>query len=108
MSSKLSTFFHQNRLKTATVQLNVAHVRKSIDELIHLLFPERMCEGEKTIEDIDASISALKKSFGNYFESVSVLAGNTEAKSSANVEVFFDRLPKLAEVLDLDAMDGSS
>jgi serine O-acetyltransferase len=103
MSSKLSTYFHQNRFKTATIQLNVSHVRKTIDDLVCLLFPERGCLGQQSSEDIDESLKKLKASFKQYFDSVSVLAPNTEAKSSANAEVFFERLPKLAELLDLDA-----
>lgn len=102
MSSKLAQFLHKDRLQTAKVQLNVTQVRKDVDELVLLLFPQRGCEEVKSIHDIEEAVADLKKRFTQYFESVSVLNGNTEAKSSANAEVFFDRLPKLAEILDLD------
>jgi serine O-acetyltransferase len=102
MSSKLAQFLHQDRLQTAKVQLNVTQVRKDVDELVLLLFPQRGCEEIKNIHDIEEAVMDLKKRFTQYFESVSVLSDNTEAKSSANAEVFFERLPKLAEILDLD------
>lgn len=104
MSSKLVQFLHQDRLQTTKIQLNIAEVRAAIDELVLLLFPQRGCQGMKSTEDIESAISRLKKQFIQYFDSVSVLQENTEAKSSANAEVFFEKLPKLAEILDLDAL----
>lgn len=103
MSLNLAQFFHRDRLQTATIQLNVAEVRQTVDELVMLLFPQRGCLGARSMEDIEATVGTLRKRFTHYFESVSVLSPNTEAKSSANVEVFLNRLPKLAETLDLDA-----
>lgn len=103
MSAKLAQFLHRDRLQTATLQLNVSDIRQSIDELVLLLFPQRGCLGARSIEDIQDSIARLKKKFADYFDSVSVLTPNTEAKPSATAEVFFERLPKLAEMLDLDA-----
>jgi len=101
-SSKLAQFLHKDRLQTATIQLNVTQVRRDVDELVLLLFPQRGCEAIRDIHDIEEAVSDLKKRFTQYFDSVSALNANTEAKSSANAEVFFDRLPKLAEILDLD------
>lgn len=103
MSSKLVQFLHRDRLQTMKIQLNVSEVRQSIDELVLLLFPQRGCLGVRSMDDIEGTVSRLKSLFTHYFESVSVLHQDTEAKSSANVEVFFDKLPKLAEILDLDA-----
>lgn len=103
MSSKLVQFLHRDRLQTMKIQLNVSEVRQSIDELVLLLFPQRGCLGVRSMEDIEDTVSRLKTQFTRYFESVSVLQKDTEVKSSANAEVFFDKLPKLAETLDLDA-----
>lgn len=103
MSSKLVQFLHQDRLQTVKIQLNISEVRSAVDELVLLLFPQRGCQGIKSIKDLEDTVSRLKKQFTTYFESVSVLIEDTEAKSSANAEVFFENLPKLAEILDLDA-----
>lgn len=103
MSSKLAQFLHQDRLATVTVQLNIQEVRQSVDELVLLMFPQRGCIGARSIADIEDAIKTLKKRFTQYFDSVSALLPNSEAKSSANTEVFFERLPKLVEMLDLDA-----
>lgn len=103
MSSKLVQFLHRDRLQTTKIQLNVSEVRQSIDELVLLLFPQRGCLGNRSMEDIEDTVKRLKKQFTSYFESVSVLNKDTEAKSSANAEVFFEKLPNLAEILDLDA-----
>lgn len=103
MSSKLAQFFHQDRLATVTVQLNIKEVRQSVDELVLLMFPQRGCLGARNMKDVEDTVSTLKNRFVEYFESVSALMPHSEAKSSANAEVFFDKLPKLAEMLDLDA-----
>lgn len=103
MSSKLVQFLHSHRLQTATIQLDVAQVRQSIEELVLLLFPQRGCLGARSEADIEESIKGLKKKFVTFFDSVSVLKPNNEAKSSANVEVLFDMLPKIAAMLDRDA-----
>lgn len=104
MSSKLAQFLHQDRLSTATIQLNINEVRQSVDELVLLMFPQRGCQGLKSISDIEETVKNLKQRFLSYFKAVEVLEPKGEAKSSANVEVFFDRIPRLAEMLDLDAM----
>lgn len=103
MSSKLAQFLHQERLSTATIKLNITEVRQSVDELILLMFPERGCQGTRSIRDIEDKLLDLKNRFTHYFDSVSSLAPQIEAKSAANAEVFLDRLPKLSEMLDLDA-----
>lgn len=103
MSASLAQFLHQDRLQTAKIQLNVAEVRQTVDDLVLLLFPQRGCIGARSIIDIEDTVSTIKKRFVSYFDSVSVLAPNTEEKSSANAEVFMNQLPKLAEILDLDA-----
>lgn len=103
MSSKLAQFLHQDRLQTATLQLDVVEVRQSVDELVLLMFPQRGCLAARTIDDIDQTLVKLKKRFTNYVTSVSVLRPDSKEKSSATVEVFFDQLPKLAELLDTDA-----
>ena len=103
MSSKVAQFLHQDRLATATIQLNIKEVRQSVDELVLLMFPQRGCLGPQSIRDIEDSLASLKERFTHYFDSVATLAQNTDTKSSANVEVFFERLPRLAHMLDLDA-----
>jgi serine O-acetyltransferase len=103
MSSKLAQFLHQDRLAAASVQLNIKEVRLSVDELVLLMFPERGCLGARNINDIEATVLALKKCFIRYFDSVSALAPQSVANSSEITELFFEKLPKLAELLDLDA-----
>lgn len=103
MSSKLAQFLHQNRLSTVTVQLNIQEVRQSVDELVLLMFPQRGCLGARSIVEIEDTVKTLKKRFTQYLDAVAALMPQSEAKSSANVEVFFERLPKLVEILDSDA-----
>jgi serine O-acetyltransferase len=103
MSSKLAQFLHQERIQNATLQLNVIEVRQSLDELLLLLFPERGCLKVRSISEIEESLKNLKQRFIQYFEAVSLLNQNIESKSSANAEIFFDRLPKLIQLLELDA-----
>lgn len=103
MSSKLAQFLHQDRLQTATVVMNIPEVRRSVDDLVCLLFPQRGCLGTRSVEDIEESLKDLKAKFTKYLESVSVLSQDTELKPSATTNLFFETLPKLAETLDLDA-----
>jgi serine O-acetyltransferase len=108
MSSKLAQFLHQERLQNATLQLNVAHVRQSLDELILLLFPERGCMGARSMDEIEEAVKNLKQRFIQYFEAVSVLVKDRASKPSANVELFFETLPKLTQLLELDAQAALS
>ncbi len=103
MSSKLAQFLHADRLQTATLQLSVADVRQAVDEIVLLLFPQRGIQGPRSLSDIQDTLNSLKKRFTSYFEAVHQLTPGANEKSAANVEVFLDRLPKLAEMLDLDA-----
>jgi serine O-acetyltransferase len=103
MSSKLAQFFHDNRHQSVFVQLNISEVRKSVEELILLLFPERGLLGARGLVELEETISNLKNKFNSYLNSVSVLRPDSEIKSSANVELFFSLLPKLSESLELDA-----
>lgn len=108
MSSKLAHFFHQNRLKMVTIRLNVAEVRASVDELILLMFPERGYLGGRETNSVEDTLKDLKNKFIEYMTSVSVLNSDPEEKTLANAEIFFERLPKLAEMLDLDALAALS
>lgn len=108
MSSKLAHFFHQNRLKMITLRLNVAEVRASVDEIILLMFPERGYLGGREANNVEEILSVLKQKFIDYVSAVSALNSDPEEKILANVEVFFERLPKLAEMLDLDALAALS
>jgi serine O-acetyltransferase len=103
MSSKLAQFLHTDRLQTATLQLSVTDVRQAVDELVLLLFPQRGIQGMRSIADIEDTLNSLKKRFTSYFEAVRTLMPEADGKSAANVEVLFEKMPKLAELLDLDA-----
>ena len=102
MSAKLAQYFHQNRYQSATVVINVADVRHSVDELLCLLFPQRGSPVSKETADIEVLIGTLKKKFIGYFDSVSAINTKNKADSATLVESFFEGLPKIAETLDLD------
>jgi serine O-acetyltransferase len=103
MSSKLAHFFHQDRLKVTTIQINISEVRKSVDELILLMFPERGGMAYRNMIDVQQTIDGLKKKFTEYIASVSVLNLHPEDKKLTNIDLFFEQLPKLSEILDNDA-----
>jgi serine O-acetyltransferase len=103
MSSKLAQFLHHDRLHLAKIVMNIPQVRQSVDELVCLLFPQRGCLSARSLEDTETSVNELKRRFTQYFDSVSVLNDKTVAKPSDIIEAFFTELPKLTEILDLDA-----
>ena len=103
MSSKLAQELHQKRFQTATIVINIPEVRRSIDELICMLYPQRGCMGARKVEDISEDLADLKKRFAHYIDSVAVLDARITGKTQEIVEEFFTSLPSLASTLDLDA-----
>jgi serine O-acetyltransferase len=55
------------------------------------------------MSDIEETLKNLKQRFIEYFEAVVVLSKNAESTPESKAELFFKDLPKLAQVLDLDA-----
>lgn len=103
MSSKLAQFLHDERLQSILLRLNIEDIRKSVDEIIALIFPERRQLGLQSTEDIDKTLISLKQKFDSYFEAVAVLSPNTKPKQSEKVTLFFETIPDLAKILELDA-----
>jgi serine O-acetyltransferase len=103
MSSKLAEFLHQNRHAPASIQLNIQEVRQSVDDLVLLMFPQRGCMGTRSVLEIEESLKTLKKRFTSYLSAVNGLMSDGLEKSEILVEKFFEELPKVAEILDLDA-----
>jgi serine O-acetyltransferase len=104
MSSKLAEFLHHSRHSPTSIQLNIQEVRQSVDELVLLMFPQRGCMGTRSVLDIEESLKTLKKRFVLYLEAVVGLRLEASQKTEATVEDFFEKLPKLSEILDLDAL----
>jgi serine O-acetyltransferase len=102
MSSSLAQYFHQERFKTATITMNVAQVRQSVEGLINLLFPQRGAKSNRTIQDVDQELETLQKRFVEYFNLLSVLDPKLKENSVSLAKTFFDELPNLAKVLDSD------
>ncbi|HXH76573.1 MAG TPA: serine O-acetyltransferase EpsC [Bacteriovoracaceae bacterium] len=102
MSSKLAQFLHRDRYQAATLMLDVPEVRKSVDELLFLLFPERSCHKTSELKDIEATLLKLKIQFASYFEAVSTLEPTLKGNSLAKADAFFDTLPEVTNSLDLD------
>lgn len=103
MSSKLAQFLHQERYKAATIVMNVAQVRQSVDELVCLLFPQRGCHEVRGLENTESQLLELKRRFNQYMDSLSVLDETLKNNGHERVEKFFETLPKLALKLDTDA-----
>lgn len=102
MSSKLAQFLHRERLQKANLMLNVPEVRKSVDELLCLLFPERGCHNTTGLEDIKGHVLKLENQFARYFEAIAVLDPEMKVGTLTKSEAFFDAMPVIAKTLDLD------
>ena len=103
MSSKLAQFLHSERLKEASVVMNVPQVRQSIDDLVCLLFPQRGCLGNVSLHDIEEKLVTLKERFTQYLTSVAKLRSESSLDVLQTVETFFSKIPELAQILDSDA-----
>lgn len=102
MSSKLAQFLHRERLQKVNLVLNVPEVRKSVDELLCLIFPERGCHNTTGLEDIKSLVLRLENQFARYFEAVAVLDIEMKVGTLTKAEAFFDAMPEVARKLDLD------
>ncbi|MFA5582890.1 MAG: serine O-acetyltransferase EpsC [Bacteriovoracaceae bacterium] len=102
MSSKLAQFFHQKRFQTVSLQLPVPQIRQSVDELIHLLYPQRLCNEDKAPENIHTMLRNLEESFTQYFKLLGGLSPEVAANASAHANEFMNSLPNIAEILDSD------
>lgn len=101
MSAKLTQFLQKERQNSAAISLSVSEVRKSVDELICLLFPQRSSR-EEASRDIETQVEKLRQDFIRYYDSVSSLAENKE-DSSVIIDRFFDEISAIARTLDTDA-----
>lgn len=102
MSLKLAQYFHTDRFKTATIVLNVAEVRATVDELIHLIYPQRGCRGSVTEEDLNKSVIELKHRLESYLRAVSHLNPGAKGKETHIADVFLNSIPEIARVADTD------
>jgi serine O-acetyltransferase len=103
MSSKLAQFLHSERFQAASIVMNVMEIRQSVDELVSLLFPQKGFLVAMGLEQTVAAVEELKRRFVHYFDSVAPLQQENAVNSSELVELFFDKIPELARILDLDA-----
>jgi serine O-acetyltransferase len=102
MSSKLAQFLHHHRFQTAIIGLNVSEVRKSVDELLGLLYPERGPKKALNLEEIEVKLANLQDQFIHYFESIAPLDPSLTSNAKTKVQSFFESLPSIAQSLDLD------
>lgn len=102
MSSQLVQFFHQKRFQTVNLQLPIPKIRQSVDELIHLLFPQRHSCESKAAETIQSMITHLEESFTHYFTQLSTLSPEVAQNASTHAQTFMESLPQIAEILDKD------
>ncbi|MGE3610018.1 MAG: serine O-acetyltransferase [Bacteriovoracaceae bacterium] len=101
MSSKLADFLHKERHQTATIVINIPEVRQSLDQLLCLIYPQRGQVSDSA--DLESVIGQLKKKFTRYVESVAVLEPGLRNSAQGKVEAFFEGLPEVTRMLDLDA-----
>lgn len=102
MSLKLAQYFHTDRFKTATLVMDVNGVRSSIEELISLMYPQRVCRGTMTEADLNKSVTDLKSRMEKYISSVTSLNPKIKGKESQIVEDFLNAIPEIARLADTD------
>jgi serine O-acetyltransferase len=102
MSSKLAQFLHDERFEAANMVLNVPEVRKSVDELLCLLYPERGSYKTAALEELKVLVANLQEKFVQYFEDISSLEPSLKDEKSSKAEAFFSGLPAITHTLDLD------
>lgn len=102
MSSKLAQFLHRERTSSVGLVLNVPDVRKSVDDLVCLLFPERGCTLRGNLEDIEDLIQKIEAQFVTYLTALSPLDPALKTEAAARVRTFFDSLPEIYRTLELD------
>jgi serine O-acetyltransferase len=102
MSSKLAQFLHTDRYQAATIVLHVPQVRRSVDELLCLIFPQRGCLVDKGLEGTLAQVSKLEEQFAHYIESVAGLDPSLKGLGRSKALAFFEGITSLVQVMDRD------
>jgi len=91
MSANLAQFLNKERQKLATVSVDIPEVRRTLDEIISLLYPQR---------GSGADLNQIETRLIKYINAVKVL--NPDLKSEEITNSFLQKLPDLAQLLDLD------
>ncbi len=82
--------------------MDVNGVRTSIEELISLMYPQRVCRGTITEEDLNKSVSELKNRLVTYISSVTTLNPKIKGKELQITENFLNAIPEIARLADTD------
>lgn len=100
MSSKLAEFLHKERHQTATIVINIPEVRQTLDKVLRLIYPQRY--EISAFENLEDVVTNLKNQFTKYVESVAVLEPSLKNTARTKVDQFFEGLPEISKMLDLD------
>jgi len=96
MSLDLAQFLFRERFSRVQTHLPVKKIRSAIDELLHLLYPERKTI-HLTLSEIQDEIRDQKALWKSLFELLKIDSPETEC------EALFNAIPNLVQDLDLDA-----
>ena len=103
MSSTLAAFIYHKRMSKNDLILNVPEIRSSVDKVLGLICPQRGRLNISSEADAEMAVQVLKREMQQAFIALSALKPSLLADANRLVEVYFEQLPSLAEVIDRDA-----
>lgn len=95
MSRDLLEFILKERWKKASTHLDVAQIHEATHELVILMFPEHHPHQKIKARDLQICFERIRKIFMQSFLTLKI--------SPKKLDKFFNKIPQIAKILDLDA-----
>jgi serine O-acetyltransferase len=103
MSSEVARFLYQDRTLKSALTLNVSELRCMVDEIVALLYPQRGRIVLKSEKDAQEVVENLEKRLTAGLKALAPLKNDLTFTATQICVQYFQSLPTLARVIDLDA-----
>lgn len=103
MSSEVARFLYQDRTLKSALTLNVSELRCMVDEIVALLYPQRGRIVLKSEKDAQEIMENLEKRLTAGLKALAPLKNDLTFTATQICVQYFQSLPALAKIIDLDA-----
>lgn len=103
MSSEVARFLYQERTLKSALTLNVSELRCMVDEIVALLYPQRGRIVLKSEKDAQEVVENLEKRLTAGLKALAPLKNDLTFTATQICVQYFQSLPTLAKIIDLDA-----
>lgn len=103
MSSNLAAFIYHKRMSKNDLILNVPEIRCSVDKVLGLICPQRGRLNIASEADALMAVQVIQRELQQAFVALSILKPSLAHDAAKLTDLYFEQLPRLAEVIDRDA-----